>query len=321
MLLQTTRCANYCVLQAKRSLAKPCAHIARPQRQQQQQHCPQHQLGQQAQQHRSKYCIARSFDGNALKELQEAAALDELIDMLLNAKTEQELSRVVAENIFSFDPKFWLRVATRNDSIQDPEQKERLRAVADSVMLLVDTMVKQTEQQLNDSAAVLQDILKAAADQKGEWYLPLDEAQVASVRAALDKHSDRLDEALLSNCFAWMKKCQDDRMDTMVTLLQKVLQLYAAKALKGPDSAGPEGVLNEVVFAEEKDWDAIISKSAEGGEVAEAAFMEALQKKMELTVLGMQSGSYAQRVQAEYLKEIEARAKSVYRQLAAAGKQ
>lgn len=247
--------------------------------------------------------------------------MDELIDMLLSAKTEQELSRVVAENIFSFDPKFWLRVATRNDSIQDPEQKERLRTVADSVMLLVDTMVKQTEQQLNDSAAVLQDILKAAADQKGEWYLPLDAAQVASVRAALDKHSDRLDEALLSNCFAWMKKCQDDRMDTMVTLLQKVLQLYAAKALKGPESAGPEGVLNEVVFAEEKDWDAIISKSAEGGEVAEAAFMEALQKKMEITVLGMQSGSYAQRVQAEYLKEIEARAKSVYRQLAAAGKQ
>jgi hypothetical protein len=57
------------------------------------------------------------------------------------------------------------------------------------------------------------------------------------------------------------------------------------------------------------------------GDVAEASFMEALQKKMELAVLGMQSGSYAQRVQAEYLKEIEARAKSVYRQLAAAGKQ
>lgn len=60
--------------------------------------------------------------------------------------------------------------------------------------------------------------------------------QVASVRAALDKHNDRLDEALLSNCFAWMKKCQDDRMDTMVALLQKVLQLYAANVLKGPET-------------------------------------------------------------------------------------
>lgn len=67
-----------------------------------------------------------------MKELQEAAALDELIDLLLAAKSEQELSRAVAENIFKFDPKFWLRVANRNDSIQDAEQKERLKAVADS---------------------------------------------------------------------------------------------------------------------------------------------------------------------------------------------
>lgn len=205
------------------------------------------QLWQQqaAQQPRSSL-IARSFDGNATKELQEAAKLDELIDMLMAAKNEQELSRVVAENIFSFDPKFWLRVATRNDSMTDEAQKDRLRAVADSVMILVDTMVKQTEQQLNDSASVLQEILKAAADERGEWYLPLEPAQVAAVRAALDKYSERLDEALLSNCFAWMKKCQDDRMDTMVTLLQKILQLYASKALKGPETTGPEGVLNQV---------------------------------------------------------------------------
>lgn len=64
--------------------------------------------------------------------------------------------------------------------------------------------------------------------------------QVASVRAALNKYADQLDEGLLSNCFAWMKKCQDDRMDTMVALLQKVLQLYAAKALKGQETeVGP----------------------------------------------------------------------------------
>lgn len=198
------------------------------------QHLPQQQL--------RSLCIARSFDdGCASKELQQTAALDDLIDMLLAAKSQQELSRVVAENIFSFDPKFWMRIATRNDSISDPAEKERLKSVADTVMLLVDAMVKQTEQQLNDSAAILQDILKAAADKNGEWYLPLDPDQVAAVRAALDRHSNRLDEALLSNCFAWMKKCQDDGMDTMVLLLQKVLQLYASKVLKGPEAEGPEG--------------------------------------------------------------------------------
>lgn len=42
-----------------------------------------------------------------------------------------------------------------------------------------------------------------------------------------------------------------------------------------------------------------------------------LQKRMEGVVLGMESGSYAQRVQAEYLKEVEGRAKEAFRQLAA----
>jgi hypothetical protein len=43
--------------------------------------------------------------------------------------------------------------------------------------------------------------------------------------------------------------------------------------------------------------------------------MASLQQKMERTVLSMKSGSYTQRVQAEYLKEVEARAKQVYKEL------
>jgi hypothetical protein len=51
------------------------------------------------------------------------------------------------------------------------------------------------------------------------------------------------------------------------------------------------------------------------GELPETAFMASLQVKMERTVLSMKSGSYSQRVQAEYLKEVEARAKSVFKKL------
>jgi hypothetical protein len=51
--------------------------------------------------------------------------------------------------------------------------------------------------------------------------------------------------------------------------------------------------------------------------VGELAFMEALQRRMEAVVLGLSSGSYAQRVQAEYLKELESRAKSVFADIAA----
>ena len=42
------------------------------------------------------------------------------------------------------------------------------------------------------------------------------------MRGKLVEHEDALDEALLSNAFAWMHKAADDRLDGMVALLQKV---------------------------------------------------------------------------------------------------
>jgi hypothetical protein len=205
------------------------------------------------------------------------------------------------------------------------------------------------------------------------------------VRAALDRNAEALDEALLSNAFAYIKKASDDRFDSLVALLQKVgrglggfwwrggaaarflparpgraaargasrcpgrpratrpspqtpapaappprrpapstrpsqiLQLYAARALRGPETSGVDGFLNELLYAEEAQWEPMIRGAAAEGSVAEASFMEALQKKMEATVLGLQSGSYAQRVQAEYLKEVEGRAAAVFKALAAGG--
>lgn len=52
------------------------------------------------------------------------------------------------------------------------------------------------------------------------------------------------------------------------------------------------------------------------GELSETSFTEALQKRMESTVLGVKSGSYTQRVQAEYLKEVEERGKKVFAKMA-----
>ena len=45
-------------------------------------------------------------------------------------------------------------------------------------------------------------------------------------------------QALLSNAFAWMRKASEDSLDGMVALLQKVLQLYAAKALSTSGAGG-----------------------------------------------------------------------------------
>jgi hypothetical protein len=184
---------------------------------------------------------ARAGEVPATLGLAETAALDELIDTLLAAGGVEDLTKKVAENMLSFDQRFWLRLATRSDTASSDEQREALSALARVVMQLLDAMVRRTNDQLTDSAAVLQRILRAAADEAtGEWEVPLRPERAAALRAALDAHADRLDEALLSNCFAWMRKAADDKLDGMVALLQKVLQLYAARQLSGAGGAAAE---------------------------------------------------------------------------------
>lgn len=260
---------------------------------------------------------------SSLPGLAETAALDDLIDILLGASDANDLTQKVAENMLSFDQRFWLRVATRTDSASTPEEKEKLVSLAKVVMQLVDAMVRKTNEQLSDSAAVLQEILKAGADERtGEWKLPLPEDKVAAMRAAIEARADKIDEALLSNCFAWMRKASDDNLDGMVVILQKVLQLYAARALslgEGTEAelTAAEAALAELLRTDESRWAVVIRKKAQDAEISEVSFLEALQRKMEAVVLSLSSGSYAQRVQAELLKELESRAKEVFADLAA----
>ena len=47
-------------------------------------------------------------------------------------------------------------------------------------------------------------------------------------------------------------------------------------------------------------------------QVGEEALLGALRRKMEVLVLSLPSGSYAQRVRAEYLKELEGRAHAAF---------
>lgn len=46
-------------------------------------------------------------------------------------------------------------------------------------MTMANAVVKQTEGQLSQSASTLQSILIAAADENGEWHLPLTAKQSA----------------------------------------------------------------------------------------------------------------------------------------------
>lgn len=263
-------------------------------------------------------CPTRASAEGPLSSLSlgETAALDELIDSLLGSKDANDLSRKVAENALSFDQSFWLRLAARADSAQDEEEKERLASLATVVMQIVDAMVKKTDEQLVGSSEVLQRILKAGADENtGEWQVPLQDDKLAAMEVVMEENSDMIDEAFLSSCFAWMKKVSDDNLDGMVLILQNVLQLYAARELtssRNGQEEGAEAQLLEILSARESAWTPMIQEKLNSGLISKESFTEALQRKMETVVLSLASGSYAQRVQAEYLKELETRANAVF---------
>lgn len=130
------------------------------------------------------------------------------------------------------------------------------------------------------------------------------------MQQALDMHLGTADEALLSTAFSWMRKAADDKQDGMIALIQKMLQLYAAKALQHPSKQS--SAVDQVIAADEDKWEPLIRQLIKSEQTTEAEFSQDLQKKMEATLLSQTSGSYMQRVQAEYLKEIEARFKEVY---------
>lgn len=83
----------------------------------------------------------------------------------------------------------------------------------------------------------------------------------------------------------------------MIALLQKLLQLYAAKTCCRGDPINSQGYIDQIIAADEAAWTNIIKQTLQGNETTDAALLEDLQKRMEGTVLGQTSGSYVQRVQ------------------------
>ena len=87
----------------------------------------------------------------------------------------------------------------------------------------------------------------------------------------------------------------------MISLLQKMLQLYAAKALHQASSS-PSPV-DQVIAAGEEQWEHVIKTLLQSEATTEDGFLEDLQRRMESTVLGQSSGSYTQRVQVSSIMQ------------------
>ena len=246
--------------------------------------------------------------GEELKKLQK---LDALIGNLLAAQGPEARAKIVAEQVLEMDQAFWMRIATRADGTADPKEREALSQMSTEVMYMVDNLVKSTNQQTDTKVPVLQEILAAAANEQGEWYLPLADGELEAMRAALMANFAEVDEAFLGTVYAWLRKCTEDSMNEMVGLLQALLQLYAAQVLShGGTGEGATGALNRILGARVEEWDALAAEAAAGS--SEEALGEEIQKKMESTVIALPSGSNTQRVYAEYLMEAQERIKEAF---------
>ena len=235
----------------------------------------------------------------------ELAAVDAVIDLLLEAKDEEELAKTVAENVLAFDQQMWMRFASRSDGAETAEEKTRLMEAAGKCMKLVEAMVERTESTIEEASSGVQQVVGAAADPaSGEFDVPLKVDALERMKSALETVA--VDERMLNTIYAWIRKSDENGLDGMVHILQRLLQLYAARELDEKKTP-----LDTVIRATAEEWTMhFIDVSKDG--YSETAFVKDLQRRMEGVVLNLPNGSYAQRVQAEYLKEIEDRGKEFF---------
>ncbi len=65
-------------------------------------------------------------------------------------------------------------------------------------MKVLEEIVKKTEEKVDKSAEILQSILASAAEDDGEFLVPLSVTKAAAMRAAMIERASKLDESFLS---------------------------------------------------------------------------------------------------------------------------
>lgn len=261
------------------------------------------------------------IEGNQVEpSSEEIAIMDEMITKLASAKPYELPNAVQRAFRVISSPRFFLRIAERTDDCKDETERKRLAALASNLVSTLDAVVSTAEDKLGECSKDVETVVKAAAEpDTGEFLVPLLPERVDSMREALNN----LDAAglegdgFLSTVDAWMNKSHQDGLDLMVGILQKVLQIYAgrqvieARARQNEETDGPAGKLFDALLQTDADaWEESIRQGVEEGVSAEEVVVE-IQRNMETIVLSLDSGSMAQRVQAEYLQEMVKRVEAV----------
>lgn len=273
--------------------------------------------------------------------------MDDMITKLANAKP-YELPNAVSRAIrVVSSPQFFLRIAERADEAEDDSfEKEQMLALADNLVNTIQAVVSMTEDNLDERAKDVERVVKAASEpDSGEFMVPLSGDRVDAMRKEVEALDEAdLNEAFLSTVDAWMNKAHQDGMDGMVAIMQKALQIYAGTvisrariqlqanvgaALTGEDQAtavaaaeevgdsAPSALLEKLLHSNTDEWDAVIRKGIAGGDddgkeaVTKDSLVSEVQKTMEGIILGLENGSMAQRVQAEFLRELVTRIEAV----------
>jgi hypothetical protein len=259
-----------------------------------------------------------NLDGNTREPTpEEIEIMDEMINKLADAKP-YELPNAVrrAFRVIS-SPRFFMRIADRADKAANSMEMEKLSALAANLVATLEAVVETTEETLDERAKGVERILKAAAEpETGEFLVPLLPAQVAGMRNEMEKlEPSLLDEGFLSTVDAWMNKSHQDGIDGMVGILQKILQMYSGIVISrvkatqdltvGSEESPASKLFQKLLKVDTDVWDAEIRQGVQ--DVPPKALISEIQRTMENVVLGLENGSMAQRVQAEYLRELVSR--------------
>ncbi len=191
---------------------------------------------------------------------------------------------------------------------KDSEKRERLAALADNLVTTLEAVMARTEERMDGAASLVQSIVATAAEANGEFAVPLSAERVAAMRSEIVKQKEQIDEGILSTVFAYMKKANEDGLNGMVVIFQKLLQLWAAEELITAGINNP--VLERLLRADADEWDNLIKQATQAGEIDLEVMQAAVQSCVERVVLQQASGSYAQRVQAEFLREVMGRVRA-----------
>jgi hypothetical protein len=260
------------------------------------------------------------IEGNQIDPtVQDLKIMDEMIAKLANAKPYDLPNAVRRAFRVISSPQFFIRIATLADETKDAEEKEKFGALASNLVATLEAVVETTEERLDERSKEVEKILKAAAEpETGEFLVPLLPSQAAEMRKVLGElEPSSLDEGFLSTVDAWMNKSHQDGMDGMVTILQKVLQMYSGlqivrareQADAGSEPTPASELLKKLLEIDTDQWDVEIRNGVK--EVKSSTLISEIRRTMETVVLGLENGSVAQRVQAEYLRELVTRAEAI----------